>query len=58
MDWITGIRNAINYIEDLLTEKIDHKQVARESFSLLTIFGPDLASDLIISTSICPYLVF
>lgn len=33
MDWITGIQNAINYIEDHLTEEIDHELVARESFS-------------------------
>ena len=33
MDWITGIQNAINYIEDHLTEPIDYDRVARESFS-------------------------
>ncbi len=33
MDWITGIQNAINYIEDHLTEEIDYEQVARSSFS-------------------------
>lgn len=33
MDWITGIQNAINYMEDHLTEDIDYDQVARESFS-------------------------
>ncbi len=33
MDWITGIQNAINYIEDHLTEEIDYEQAARESFS-------------------------
>ncbi len=33
MDWITGIQNAINYIENHLTEEIDYEQVARESFS-------------------------
>ncbi len=33
MDWITGIQNAINYIESHLTEEIDYEQVARESFS-------------------------
>lgn len=33
MDWITGIQNAINYIEDHLTEEIDYDAVARESFS-------------------------
>lgn len=33
MDWITGIQNAINYIEDHLAEEIDYEAVARESFS-------------------------
>ena len=33
MDWITGIQNAINYVEDHLTEEIDYEVVARESFS-------------------------
>lgn len=33
MDWITGIQNAISYIEDHLTEEIDYEQAARESFS-------------------------
>ncbi len=33
MDWITGIQNAINYIENHLTEEIDYEQAARESFS-------------------------
>lgn len=33
MDWITGIQNAINYIEDHLTEDIDYDRAARESFS-------------------------
>ncbi len=33
MDWITGIQNAINYIENHLKEEIDYEQVARESFS-------------------------
>lgn len=33
MDWITGIQNAINYVEDHLTETIDYEAVARESFS-------------------------
>lgn len=33
MDWITGIQNAINYIEDHLTQDIDFEQAARESFS-------------------------
>lgn len=33
MEWITGIQNAINYIEDHLTEEIDYERVAKESFS-------------------------
>lgn len=33
MEWITGIQNAINYIEDHITEPIDYEQVAKESFS-------------------------
>ena len=33
MDWITGIQNAINYIEDHITEELDNEAIARESFS-------------------------
>lgn len=33
MDWITGIQNAINYIEDHLTEELDYERIAKESFS-------------------------
>ena len=33
MDWITGIQNAVNYIEDNITEKLDYEQIAKESFS-------------------------
>lgn len=33
MEWITGIQNAIDYIEDHLTEQIDYAEVAREGFS-------------------------
>lgn len=33
MDWITGIQNAITYIEAHLTEELDYEQIARESFS-------------------------
>ena len=33
MEWITGIQNAINYIEDHITEPVDYELVARESFS-------------------------
>lgn len=31
MDWLTGIQNAINYIEDHLTEEIDWELAAREA---------------------------
>ena len=33
MEWITGIQNAINYIEDHLTEELDYETIAKESFS-------------------------
>lgn len=33
MDWITGIQNAIDYVEAHLAEEIDFDAVARESFS-------------------------
>lgn len=33
MDWITGIQNAINYIEDHITDELDYEQIAAESFS-------------------------
>ena len=33
MDWITGIQNAINYIEDHITEELDYEQIAKVSFS-------------------------
>ena len=33
MEWITGIQNAIDYIEEHLTEPIDYELVAKESFS-------------------------
>lgn len=33
MDWIIGIQNAINYIEDHITEELDYELIARESFS-------------------------
>lgn len=43
MDWTTGIQNAINYIEEYLTEEIDYTQVAKEaacsSFYLQRIFS-------------------
>lgn len=31
MDWLTGIQNAINYIEEHLTEEIDYEIVAKEA---------------------------
>lgn len=33
MDWITGIQNAINYIEDHITDELDYERIAKESFS-------------------------
>lgn len=33
MEWITGIQNAINYIEAHLDGEIDYEQAAKESFS-------------------------
>ena len=33
MGWITGIQNAINYIEEHITENLDYEAIARESFS-------------------------
>ena len=33
MDWITGIQNAINYIEDHITDELDYETIAKESFS-------------------------
>lgn len=43
MDWITGIQNAINYIEEHLTEEIDYEIVAKDascsSFYLQRIFS-------------------
>lgn len=33
MDWITGIQNAINYIEGHLLEEIDYEEVAKQSYS-------------------------
>ena len=43
MDWLTGIQNAINYIEDHLTEEIDFAAAAREAacspFYLQRIFS-------------------
>ena len=33
MEWITGIQNAINYIEDHITEELDYEEIAKVSFS-------------------------
>ena len=33
MEWIAGIQNAINYIEDHITEELDYEAIAKESFS-------------------------
>lgn len=33
MDWITGIQNAINYIEDHLTEEMDCEAISQQSYS-------------------------
>lgn len=32
-DWICGIRNAIDSIEDSLTEEIDYEEEAKQNFS-------------------------
>ncbi|MBQ7981851.1 MAG: AraC family transcriptional regulator [Oscillospiraceae bacterium] len=43
MDWLTGIQNAINYIEEHLTEEIDYEVLAKEAacsnFYFQRIFG-------------------
>lgn len=43
MDWLTGIQNAINYVEEHLTENIDYEEVAKEAacsnFYFQRIFG-------------------
>ena len=31
MDWLTGIQNAINYIEENLTGKIDYDEAAKQA---------------------------
>jgi AraC family transcriptional regulator len=33
VDWITGIQNAINYVEDHIVEELDYEKIARASFS-------------------------
>ena len=43
MDWLTGIQNAINYVEEHLTDDIDYEEVAKEAacsnFYFQRIFG-------------------
>ena len=43
MDWVTGIQNAINYIEEHLTEEISYEKVAEQAgcsnFYVQRIFG-------------------
>jgi AraC family transcriptional regulator len=38
LDWIIGIQNAINYIEDNITEDLDYDDIAKVSFSSLFHF--------------------
>lgn len=33
MDWITGLQNAIDYIEDNLTDELDYTEIANRAFS-------------------------
>ena len=33
MDWIQRIENAIDYIEENITEKIDYEKVAKRAYS-------------------------
>lgn len=33
MDWITGMQQAINHIEEHLTDELDYEIVAKQSFS-------------------------
>lgn len=55
MDWITGIQNAINYIEEHLTEEINYDKVAEEaacsSFYFQRIFG--VLCDISLGEYIC-----
>ena len=43
MDWLTGIQNAINYIEEHLTEEIDYEEVAIRN-RRLTLAGDELSA--------------
>ena len=33
MDWIESLQNAINYIEENITEKIEYEEVAKRAYS-------------------------
>ncbi|MBU3111482.1 hypothetical protein [Clostridium lacusfryxellense] len=33
MDWITGLQNAIDYIEDNLTDELDYTEIANRAYS-------------------------
>lgn len=43
MDWITGMQNAIDYIEEHITEKVDYEDIARcsclSSYNFQRVFG-------------------
>ena len=43
MDWITGMQNAIDYIEEHITEKVDYEEIARCSclscYNFQRVFG-------------------
>ena len=43
MDWITGMQNAIDYIEEHITEKVDYEEIARcsclSSYNFQRAFG-------------------
>lgn len=43
MDWVQGIQNAIEYIENHITEDIDYEEVAKtaysSSFNFQRVFG-------------------
>ena len=41
MDWVTGIQNAINYIENHLTDEID-----MEAYTEGNMGGPDYRSEI------------
>ena len=43
MDWITGMQNVIDYIEEHITEKVDYEEIARcsclSSYNFQRVFG-------------------